>query len=241
MSNYFKFFPKIRYRFGDEVTSNISNNLSVYIDLLDTIKDEISFYLPYEILDGDRPDIVSQKLYGTPDYHWTLYLLNDDLREQGWPMTEQEIEAKAESVYPNRVLITEDEIAEYFLPGRTVTGEDTGNTGTILKRNLDLGQLFVESSGTYDDTERVSVTVGDEVYTVTLKSEIVEYNAVHHYENSAGEYVDIDPYNQSTTGLIPITYKNRLISINEGLKSINVIKPSSIETVVSEYKRLLRE
>ena len=241
MSNYFKFLPKVFYRYGDEVDTNIANNLSVYIDIIDQVKNEISFYQTFDILDGDRPDIVSQQLYGTPDYGWTLFLLNDNLREQGWPLTEQEIEAKTERVYPHRVLITEGVIAEHFLPGRTIVGANSGVTGTILKRNLDLGQMFVEADTAFDDTEPVDVIVGDETYEVTLKSEIVEYNAVHHYENSAGDWVDIDPYAQVTTGLIPITYKDRLQQQNDELKTINIIKPGSIEGVVSQWKKLLRD
>ena len=97
MSSYFTHFPKVFYKFGDEVDVNISNNLSVYVDLLDQIKNEISFYETFNILDGERPDTVSQNLYGTPNYHWTLYLLNDNIRELGWPLTDQEVEAKAKA------------------------------------------------------------------------------------------------------------------------------------------------
>jgi len=242
MSNYFKFFPKVFYKSGDENDQNIAQNLTAYIDLIDQIKDEISFYESFTILDGDRPDIVSQSLYGTQDYHWTLFLLNDNLREQGWPLTEQEIAAKAERVYPHRVLITEEEIAEYFIPGRVITGTNSSVSGTILKRNLDLGQIFVESDTAFDQTEPVEVLIeAGEPRTVVLKSEIVEYNAVHHYENSSGVWVDIDPYAQVTTGLIPVTYKERLQQQNEDLKIIKIIKPSAIEGIVAEWKKLLRD
>ena len=53
MSSYFTHLPKVFYKFGDEVDVNISNNLSVYIDLLDQIKNEISFYETFNILDGE--------------------------------------------------------------------------------------------------------------------------------------------------------------------------------------------
>lgn len=241
MSSYFTHLPKVFYKFGDEVDFNISNNLSVYVDLLDQIKNEISFYETFNILDGERPDTVSQNLYGTPNYHWTLYLLNDSIRELGWPLTDQEIEAKAKTKYPHQVLITESNISEHFLKTRTVTGTSSGATGKILKRNLDLGQIFVKvNSGTFGQTEDVTVTVEDEVYTATLKSNIVEYNAVHSYKNSSGEFVDIDPYSQSTGSLIPTTYRERLINSNDELKTINIIKPASIEGVVREWKKLLR-
>lgn len=39
--------------------------------------DNITLYDTYNIKEGDTPEIVSEKLYGTPYYHWVIMLLND--------------------------------------------------------------------------------------------------------------------------------------------------------------------
>ena len=65
MSQFFKNFPLITYNFGDEVTPSLYQNLSVYIKLIDEIKDDIAFYTTLFIQDYDRPDSLSFKLYDT--------------------------------------------------------------------------------------------------------------------------------------------------------------------------------
>ena len=39
--------------------------------------DNVVDYQKYEILDGERPDVVASKLYGDGDLHWTFFLVND--------------------------------------------------------------------------------------------------------------------------------------------------------------------
>lgn len=85
MSSYFREFPKVFYNFGDEKVPVLFQDLTKYSDLIETFKDEVSTYIEYEIRDGDRPDTLSQKLYGRPDYDWTFFLMNPLLKETGSP------------------------------------------------------------------------------------------------------------------------------------------------------------
>jgi hypothetical protein len=143
---FFTNYPRTLYQFGGEQSLTAIQNLSVYVDVIDQIKDNINFYEIIEIQDGERPDTISQDLYGTVRYYWTLYLLNDNLRERGWPLTVQQIRAKAIKDYPNTVLTTRDGdiLIEHFQVGDTVIGQSSGAAGTILRRNLELGQIFVK-------------------------------------------------------------------------------------------------
>lgn len=143
---FFRNFPRLNYRFGDELSTSLFQNISVYIDLIDQVANDGSFYQTYTILDGDRPDVVSQKLYGTPDYYWTFYLLNEDIRVQGWPLTVQEIFENSRIYYPNIVITTEADISNRFKVGDTVIQGSILNPtakGEIIERNLNLGQLVV--------------------------------------------------------------------------------------------------
>lgn len=85
MSNYFKKFPKVLYLFGDEITPVAFQNLSKSSNYIKNISDEISTYIEYEIKDFERPDSLSQQLYGTSEYDWTFFMMNDPIMEQGWP------------------------------------------------------------------------------------------------------------------------------------------------------------
>ena len=247
---YFQRFPFVNYNFGDNEANTIFPNITAYIDIVDQIKDEVSFYEKYTILDGDRPDIVSQMLYDTPDYHWTFFLKNDGLRESGWPLTEREMRALVKKRYPHRTVTTQSNIASNFLPGDFVIGKTSGTTGRVVERNLDLGQIVIASdkneaglNNNFGQTEQIAAgTTAEEqaVNTATLISESEQYNAPLYYKNTSGDIVDIDPYNQTTSGLVPTTIMEDNINFNDKLKEITVIKPSRIISVVSEYFKLLK-
>jgi hypothetical protein len=247
---YFQRFPFVNYNFGDNEANTIFPNITAYIDIVDQIKDEVSFYEKYTILDGDRPDIVSQMLYDTPDYHWTFFFMNDGLRESGWPLSEREMRALVKKRYPHRTVTTQSNIASNFLPGDFVIGKTSGTTGRVVERNLDLGQIVIASdkndaglNNNFGQTEQIAAgTTAEEqnANTATLISESQQFNAPLYYKNSSGDIVDIDPYNQTTSGLVPTTIMEDNINFNDRLKEIIVIKPSRIISVVSEYFKLLK-
>ena len=247
---YFQRFPFVNYNFGDNEANTIFPNISAYIDIIDEVKDEVAFYEKYTILDGDRPDVVSQKLYDTPDYHWTFFYMNDGLRESGWPLSERELRALVKKRYPHRTVTTQSNIASNFLPGDFVLGKTSGTTGRVVERNLDLGQIVIASdkneaglNNNFGQTEQiVAGTTAEEqaANTATLISESQQFNAPLYYKNSSGDIVDIDPYNQTTSGLVPTTVMEDNINFNEGLKDIIVIKPSVVVSVISEYFKQLK-
>jgi len=41
---YFQRFPFVNYNFGDNEANTIFPNITAYIDIVDQIKDEVSFY-----------------------------------------------------------------------------------------------------------------------------------------------------------------------------------------------------
>jgi len=247
---YFQRFPFVNYNFGNNEADTIFPNISAYIDIVDQLRDEASFYEKYTILDGDRPDIVSQMLYDTPDYHWTFFFMNDGLRESGWPLSEREMRALVKKRYPHRTVTTQSNIASNFLPGDFVIGKTSGTTGRVVERNLDLGQIVIASdkndaglNNNFVQTEQIAAgTTAEEqnANTATLISESQQFNAPLYYKNSSGDIVDIDPYNQTTSGLVPTTIMEDNINFNDRLKEITVIKPSRIISVVSEYFKLLK-
>lgn len=101
MSTYFRQFPQVPYKFGNNETFTNFQDLSVYIDIIDQVKEYASFYQQYHIQNGERPDQVSYKLYGTSDYYWTFWLMNDHLREQHWPIANSQLYRRAQQYYPH--------------------------------------------------------------------------------------------------------------------------------------------
>lgn len=79
-----KNFPAVDYRFPNNEYRRIVNfTISVVIDKLN-ITNKILFK-PINIYDVETPEIVSDRVYGTPDYWWVILLVNDVINPfNGW-------------------------------------------------------------------------------------------------------------------------------------------------------------
>lgn len=239
---YFKNFPAVPYGFGDESLPNVFRNLSLYATVIDEVRNNIAFYQDYHIQEFERPDQVSYKLYGTPNFHWTFYFMNDKIRERGWPLSNRDIIEKANKIYSDKVITTRTLLVDRFKMGQTITGTESGATGKIDHRHLNLGQLVIENSvGTFRAGETVQSTNADGIVEeIVVTSFEEEYNSAHHYENAAGEYVDIDPTVGPGAQLTEVTYLDRLVNENDELKQIRVIKPTSVVDVTNAFKEAIR-
>lgn len=239
---YFNNFANISYNFGNEPDPVAFQNISLYADIIDQIKDNITFANLHTIQEGFRPDQVSIQLYDTPLHYWTFYLLNDNLREQGWPLPNQELITYVQKSFPNTTITTRESFATKFKIGQTITGNTSGQSGKIIRRNLDLGQIIVEGN--------VSFTAGGETFTstnssgdfetlVAVSSES-EYLSESYYVDGTGTIVDIDPTVGPGALLTGKTHQDVYYSVNESLKQIKVIKPDLINGIVTSFKKSLR-
>lgn len=179
---YFRNFPLVPYFFGNEINPTQFQNLSAYIDLIDQIADDASFYEFYEIKDGERPDALSFRLYGTTDYYWMFYLINEKVRRQGWPLTFQEIQTRSREYYPNKVITTSDAIHDRMYKGDIVIQGSTSNPssiGRVIERNLDLGQIVVKP---IIEIRSVTVSNGGAGYTQIPVVSIFDEHGNRHEE-----------------------------------------------------------
>ena len=76
------------------------------------------FFSEYTIPDGERPDMLADKLYGNPFYDWVILLTNNMVNAQyDWPMSNymisQVIEAEYDSPYATIHHYETYEIAQY--------------------------------------------------------------------------------------------------------------------------------
>jgi len=251
MSNFFKNFPLINYNFGAETTTALFQNISTYIKVIDDIADDVAFYTTVHIQDYDRPDNFSFKLYATTEFYWTFYYLNDDIRESGWPLPQQDLLPKAKVDYPHQTVLTTADISKTFLPGHTVKGASSGSTGTVVKRYLDLGQIIIDSPNNFDAGENITPAINGVEQTadfIVVTSNVEQYNSVHHYEDASKDYVDLGlvPSGNGTASYpslalkTPVTYFERILAKNDSLREIKCLKPNVAVQVKTEFNRLLK-
>lgn len=88
MANYFIKFPKTYYSFDDNKTLTNVMNITSRFSLEDKLKENTSAYYDYVIKDGDTPEIIAYKIYGSSERHWIILAMNDILDPQfDWPMS----------------------------------------------------------------------------------------------------------------------------------------------------------
>ena len=165
---FFKQFPKIEYDFNR--SGVITNVVNLYRSVrpLQNFVDNSSTYTFYEVVNGERPDIVSQRLYDNPNYYWTFFVINDSLHDgtRAWPMSQETLqdylatEYEGYAITTNPVIIrnTDGIITSFqdslagsvpnvsngaFTLGETVTGSISGFSGTLTAKNVDLNQLII--------------------------------------------------------------------------------------------------
>jgi len=210
--SYFNSFPTVKYQFSStEKTADVEfTNIVSFSEVFEGVADDESLYQFYDVADGERPDIVSQRLYDTPEYYWTFYLLNDGLRQCGWPLSYDSLLAKLNEDIPGECLVflpsvvdlgdetnfQQHAMIEQFAVGDSIFGQQSGASGVVYARNVNLGQMFVRKTNTIPfQANEVVVDVVAGAPNSQLTVRIVHspaHLAYHHFEDGDGDHVDVD-------------------------------------------------
>lgn len=234
--SYFKQFPITEYNFGDKEPAVAFQDLTAYVDTVDRLKDNLGFYEYYFILEGDRPDQVSVKLYDSPQFYYLFYLMNDNIRERGWPLTESQVVSKAKQDFPNTTITTTTELHDKFKIGQTVIGSISGTSGKIIHRNLDLGQVVIEGTKTFH-TSTEAITSGAE--SIIMQGHIAEYNSIAYFRNAAGIREDtLTPggtSNKDGVTLSPVTHLEDYREQNDLLRKIKIPRREIVNEIDNRF------
>lgn len=236
---YFKFFPKIQYDLDDNGQLRDIVDVFRFAKIVKEVQDDIKFYRKYDVQDGERPDHVSYKLYGSVDYHWTFFLANPEMKSlyDGWPRSYNEMESYIANKYPNFVLNIDITSSNFFYNkftvGETVQGLISGATATIVDKNTSLGWIEISNKvGNFRNNEIVRGTTSSDFVTISGQAE--KKNAAHHFVDGDGFEVSY-----STPGKSIVTFFKYEIDKNDAKKSINVIRDEYISQVATQFREAL--
>lgn len=76
---YFANFPDILYPFalGGKITLVRVKDIVANVRLRKSILSNITLYDEYDIMDGETPEMIAERVYGDPNLHWVIMLTND--------------------------------------------------------------------------------------------------------------------------------------------------------------------
>ena len=85
---YFKNFPVIPYDSIGNGQIKYATNLLRRVAVRQKVKTNVLLYDTYDVKQGETPESIADKLYGDPELHWVVLLVNDLTdRYHQWPMT----------------------------------------------------------------------------------------------------------------------------------------------------------
>ena len=85
---YFNSFPVIPYDAKGDLNFKGVTNLLRRVGLRTKLKSNTLLYDTYDVKEGETPEMIAHKLYGDPELHWVILLINDITdRYHQWPMT----------------------------------------------------------------------------------------------------------------------------------------------------------
>lgn len=99
---YFDNLNSIIYDFEikDKVVYSIVKDITVNMRFKNETFSSITLYDEYDLVDGDTPEIVSEKIYGTPKYNWAIMLANESFDwVNDFPLNQQELESYVSKKY----------------------------------------------------------------------------------------------------------------------------------------------
>jgi hypothetical protein len=187
---FFQQFPKISYDFGSNGIDTNVVDLFRFVTANEQYFNEIATYIDYQIRDGERPDIVSNSLYGTPEYYWVFFLINEHLKNgiSGWPMPEQELIEYIAEEYPGIMIETRPYIARdgdglivdqpnslsnRFLFAETIFGSASSARGIVISKNIQQSQLQAVTLAQYRLTVAAPVEVSAGSFVIGANYKIV--------------------------------------------------------------------
>ena len=127
---YFAKFPNIYYDFKlgaakDDSTLMIIKDITQNVRIKKEVLSNVVLFDYYHIQEGETPEIIAEKIYGSPLYHWVIMMVNERFDYiDDFPMSSYALEKHIETKYGT----TRNAIRHYVADGYIVDADYPGAT-----------------------------------------------------------------------------------------------------------------
>lgn len=247
--SFFNKFPLTNYDLYNTGTGGLDiPNIFLQIKTISPQYDSITPYRFYEITD-ERPDQLSQKLYNSPDYHWTFFLINEHLKGgyKNWPMSDNHLIDFVENQYPGWAVTgfrTANDDIEYnsfagkFEVGTILTGETSGAKAVVTGRDIQVNQLHFDYTDTtkFTGSERILGSDGNIIqanYILKLHKDAVRYY-VDSEGNKHSNYENLFLPNE-----LVVTNTLHEQIMNNNRRYLRILRPDFVRDFTIVYRKVL--
>lgn len=212
MANYFKLFPKTFYTLANNATSveTVTNIVARY-NFDETFKNNSAVYYNYRIKDGETPEMIAHKIYGTSEKHWVILNYND-------------------IYHPQFDWVLESSSLNKFIESKYVVNANTqaGQTGTQwAKENV------------YGYFNRITQT-NDKLNTVISIDEIqIDANTYANTATSSTNTYTLQDGNRVRIETVKFqkSYFEYEDDLNEEKRLIKIVKPEFVADIEEEFRK----
>ena len=105
---YFAKFPQIYYDFklgssADPTTLLVIKDITQNVRIRKEVLSNVLLYDIYHIQDGESPEVIAEKVYGSPLYHWVVMMVNEKFDYiDDFPMSSYTLENYIDNKYGNQ-------------------------------------------------------------------------------------------------------------------------------------------
>jgi hypothetical protein len=151
MPKYFETFPNRLYDIKGDGNQTLVTDIFRRMKVRDGVKDNMALMSTYDVMNGDTPEIISYKHFGTTDYFWVICLMNDITdRFYDWPLSDSAFEEYVKQKYAEPGGIHHYEKSQSS--GKT-TSNGPGDTNYLLEVNSD--DVDAQSVSNYEYEQRL--------------------------------------------------------------------------------------
>jgi hypothetical protein len=176
----FKQYPKTQYDlYSDGSTFTLTDITRGVVVDRSRLPDDSLLYTYYQLNNGDRPDVVSHKLYGDVQYYWTFFITNEFLRGglAAWQLSSTDFNKMIATQYGKYSALTSSintfnnlndsglcdlsliPLSEEYLPHIRLSDE-SGGRASIVKYDGARHQLVIEDIHRVQGDTRIEISRG---------------------------------------------------------------------------------
>jgi hypothetical protein len=151
--SYFDKFKPVQYVISENGDSRSVTNFTPGFKVRTSAINNAQTYINYKIGDGERPDSASTRLYGTPEYYWTFFVINNHLRNgiSSWPLSYYQLEEVISKKYDDYACMTMDPISPVVSEGSAVVYGNMSYLPDLSKYSEILNIHPIDEDGTILD------------------------------------------------------------------------------------------
>jgi hypothetical protein len=126
---YFESFPLIPYDSVGNGEFKVVTNLLKRVAMRSKVKTNVMMFDTYDVKEGETPEMLADKLYGDPELHWIILLMNNVTdRYHQWPMNNNQYLSYMNDKYTNQDAVHHYEISQ--VSGDTTIKINIGSDNT---------------------------------------------------------------------------------------------------------------